>query len=139
MLLTDKLQTNDAAFIPWLFLLCVFFVFVHFLFANIIANNFSLPEVLHCSEKHHLNERQELGKNKPHVDHPDVRGGGQALHLADEDGRHDQHGGQVHAEGGLEEEGLEEGGGVGDGDQQKRWKVGRHHLTYGQSINQSSN
>ena len=110
-------------------------MFIHF----VSANSFSLSEVLHGSEKHHLNERQELRKNKPHVDHPDVRGGGQALHLADEDGRHDKHGGQVHAEGGLEEEGLEEGGGVGDGDQQKRWKVGCHHLTYGQSIKQSSN
>ena len=88
-------------------------MFIHF----VSANSFSLSEVLHCSEKHHLDERQELRENKPHIDHPDVGGGGQALHLADEDGRHDQHGGQVDTQGGLEEERLEEGGAVGDGDQ----------------------
>ena len=118
---THEHQTNDVAFIPWHFL----FVSVHLIFAD----SFSVPEILHCSEKHHLNKGQKLAKNKPAVNHSDFWGGGQALHLADEDGRHDQHGRQVHTEGGLEEEGLEECGGKGDGNQQKRWEVGRHHLT----------
>ena len=59
---------------------------------------------------------------------PDVRGGGQALHLADEDGGHNQHGGQVHTQGCLEEERLEEGGGKVDCSQKKGREVGGHHL-----------
>ena len=34
--------------------------------------------------------------NKPDVNHLDVRGGGQALHLGDKDGGHHQHGHHVH-------------------------------------------
>ena len=64
----------------------------------------------------------------PDVNHLDVRGGGQALHLADEDGGHHQHGGQVHTQGRLKEERLEEGGGKGDCSQKKGREVGGHHL-----------
>ena len=42
------------------------------------------------------------------------RGGGQALHITDEDGGHHQHGGQVHTQGCFKEERLDEGGGKGD-------------------------
>ena len=45
-------------------------------------------------------------------------GWGQALHLADEDRRHHQHRCQVHAQGRLEEEQLQEACGVGDHRQQ---------------------
>ena len=69
-----------------------------------------------------------MTENKPKVDHLDVGGGGKALHLADEDGGHHQHGGQVHAQGGLKEEGLEEGGGEGDGKEKEGGEVGRHQL-----------
>ena len=62
------------------------------------------------------------------VDHLDVRGGGQALHLADEDGGHHQHGRQVHTQGSLEEEGLEEGGSKGDCYQKEGREVSGHHL-----------
>ena len=113
ILLTHKLENIDIMLIPWNFLVCVLFFFIHLFFAS----HLRLSEELHCSEKHNLDERQKLSQNQPDVDHPDVWGGGQALHLADEDGGHDQHGGQVNAEGGLEEEWLEKGGGVGDGDQ----------------------
>ena len=39
--------------------------------------------------------------------------------LADEDGRQDQHSRQVHTQGRLKEEGLEESGGKGDGNLEK--------------------
>ena len=67
--------------------------------------------VLHSGEENNLSKGNHLAEDKPDVNHLDVRGGGQALHLADEDGGHHKHGGQVHAQGRLEEEGLEEGGG----------------------------
>ena len=70
--------------------------------------------ILHGCEEDHLGEWDHLTENQPDVDHLDVRGGGQALHLADEDGGHHQHGGQVHAQGCFKEEGLEESGGKGD-------------------------
>ena len=54
-----------------------------------------LPQVLNCSEENNLRKRHKLTEDQPDVNHLDVRGGGQALHLADEDGRHHQHSGQV--------------------------------------------
>ena len=42
-----------------------------------------------------------LAMDKPDVNHPDVGGGGQALHLVDEDGGHRQHCGQGHTQGCL--------------------------------------
>ena len=84
--------------------------------------------ILHGSEKNHLSERHHLAEDEPDVDHLDVRGGGQALHLADEDGGHHQHGGQIHAQGCLKEEGLEEGGGKGDRRQKKCGEEGGHYL-----------
>ena len=50
-----------------------------------------LPQVLNCSEKYNLRKRHKLTKDQPDVNHLDVRGLGQALHLADEDGGHHQH------------------------------------------------
>ena len=85
--------------------------------------------VLHGSEKNDLGEGNHLAKDEPDVNHLDVGGGGQALHLANEDGGHDQHGGQVHAQGCLKEERLEEGGGKGDCSQKKGREVGGHHFT----------
>ena len=75
--------------------------------------------VLHGSEKSDLGEGNHLAKDEPDVNHLDVGGGGQALHLADEDGGHHQHGGQVHTQSCLEEEGFEEGGGKGDHHEEK--------------------
>ena len=70
--------------------------------------------MFHGSHENDLCKWQELTKNQQVVDHLGGRGGGQALHLADEDGLHHQHGGQVHAQSCLKEKRLEEGGGVGD-------------------------
>ena len=85
--------------------------------------------VLHCGEEDDLSKGNHLAENEPDVDHLDVGGGGQALHLADEDRRHHQHGRQVHAQGGLKEEGLEEGGGECDSQQKEGGKVCGHQLT----------
>ena len=84
--------------------------------------------VLHSSKKNNLSKGKDLAEDEPDVNHPDVRGGGQALHLADKDGGHHKHGGQVHAQGRLEEERLEEGGSKGDCSQKKGREVGGHHL-----------
>ena len=64
------------------------------------------------------NKGNHLTEDKPDVNHLDVRGGGQTLHLADEDGGHHQHGGQVHRHRGFKVERSKEGGGVGDKDQE---------------------
>ena len=84
--------------------------------------------VLLGSKENDLSKGNHLAKYEPDVDHLDVRGGGQAFHLADEDGGHYQHGGQVHTQGRLKEERLEEGGGKGDCSQKKGREVGGHHL-----------
>ena len=57
-------------------------------------------------------------------------GGYPILHVAHEDGGHYQHGGQVHTQGCLEEEWLEEGGGKGDEHEEEGGEIGRHHLTH---------
>ena len=71
-----------------------------------------------------------MTKYQPEVDHLGVGGERQLLHHADEDGRHHQHGGQVHAQGCLKEEGLEEGGGKGDHEEQEGGQKGRQHLAH---------
>ena len=79
-----------------------------------------------------------MAKDQPDVNHLDVRGGGQALHLAHEDGGHHQHGGQVHTQGCLKEERLEEGGGKGDRCQKKGRKIGGHHLACNLSLHNNT-
>ena len=76
-----------------------------------------------------LYKGHQLAEYEPIVDHLWVGGERELLHDADEDGRHHQHVGQVHGEGGLKEERLEEGGGKGDCSQKKGREVGGHHLT----------
>ena len=90
---------------------------------------FLCPLVLYGCQENDLSEGNHLAEDKPQVDHLDVGGGGQALHLADEDRRHHQHGRQVHTQGGLKEEGLEEGGGECDSQQKEGGKVCCHQLT----------
>mgnify|MGYP001256469091 CR=1 FL=1 len=77
----------------------------------------------------HLGEGNQLAEYQPEVDHLWIGGEGQLLHHADEDGRHHQHRCQVHTQGGLKEDGLEEGGGKGDGQQKEGREVGGHNLT----------
>ena len=61
-----------------------------------------------------LYKGHQLAEDEPVVNHLCVGGEREPLHDADEDGCHDQHVGQVHGEGRLKEEWLEEGGGKGD-------------------------
>ena len=68
-----------------------------------------LPVVLHSSDENNLSKGNHLAEDEPDVNHLDVRGWGQALHLADEDGGHHQHGGQVHTQGCIKEERLDKG------------------------------
>ena len=99
--LTQRFQAKD-----WTLLFSPSFNF--FIFNSLIVNWCDLntsceilpllcPLVLHGCEENDLSEGNHLAEDEPQVDHLDVRGGGQALHLADEDGGHHQHGGQVHA------------------------------------------
>ena len=71
---------------------------------------FIFSEIFNSCEQDNFSKGNQLANDQPDVDHLGVRGGGQALHLADEDGRQHQHSGQVHTEGRLEEEWLEEAG-----------------------------
>ena len=84
--------------------------------------------VLISCKKNNLSEMNSLSEDKPDVNHLDIRGGGQALHLADEDGGHYQHGGQVHTPSCFKEERLEEGGGNGDCSQKTGREVSGYHL-----------
>ena len=79
--------------------------------------------------KDHLSKGDQLEEYEPDVNHLWIGGEGQLLHHADEDGRHHQHVGQVHGEGGLKEERLEEGGGKGDHQEEQGGQVGAHQLT----------
>ena len=64
--------------------------------------------------KDYLCKGNELAEDEPIVDHLQVGSRRQSLHHTDEDGRHDQHVGQVHRQSGLKVDWLEEGGGKGD-------------------------
>ena len=58
---------------------------------HMILNKDIVPEELQRCHKHHLNKWNQLAEDEPVVDHLGGRGGGQALHLADEDRGHHQH------------------------------------------------
>ena len=53
-----------------------------------IVNKDIIPEEFQGCYEHHLNKWNQLAEDEPVVDHLGGRGGGQALHLADEDGGH---------------------------------------------------
>ena len=65
---------------------------------------------------------------KPDVYHLDIGGGGQRLGHADEEGGQHQLRGQVHRHHRLEEEWLEEVGGVDDGEDEDGREVGGEDL-----------
>ena len=56
-----------------------------------------VSEVFHRSLEDDLRQGNQLAEDEPVVDHLGVGGGGQALHLADEDCGYHQHRRQVHA------------------------------------------
>ena len=86
----------------------------------------------------YLSEWNELTEDEPYVNHLGIGGQREFLHHADKDCRHHQHVGQVHGEGGLEEERLEEGGGKGDHEEEEGGEVGGQHLTRDLSLEEDS-
>ena len=70
-----------------------------------------------------------MAENQPNVNHLGVGGQREFLHDTDEDGRHDQHVGQLHGKGGLEEERLEEGCGKGDHHEEEGGEISAHQHT----------
>ena len=81
-----------------------------------------------------LCKRNQLSKDKPDVDHLDIGGGGQRLGHADEEGGQHQRRGQVHRHHRLEEEGLEEVGGVHDDKDEDCGEVGGENLINDPSV-----
>ena len=70
-----------------------------------------------CSEDD-FKEWDNQAEDQPDVDHLHVRGGGQLLYLACEDGGHHQHYGQVHGNDITKEVFVKEDGGEGDEEQE---------------------
>ena len=83
---------------------------------------------LDCSSQDDLKEGDNQAEDQPDVDHLHVRGGGQLLYLAGEDGGHHQHDGQVHGDGVTKEVFVEEDGGEGDEEQEDGGEEGGHEL-----------
>ena len=132
--LTKRFQIGGPTFDAFLlFQIIVVHVFRGHLhqvyFLNII-----FPVVLHDSEKDNFSKGNHLAEDEPDVNHLDVRGGGQALHLADEDGRQDEHCGQVHTQCGFEEDRFEGGGGKCDCNEKERGEVGGQQLAHNLSL-----
>ena len=70
----------------------------------------------------------QLREDEPDINHLDIGGGRQRLGHADEEGGQHQLRGQVHRHHRLEEEGLEEVGGVHDGEDEDCGEVGGEDL-----------
>ena len=80
-----------------------------------------------CSQDD-LKEGDNQAEDQPDVDHLHVRGGGQLLYLAGEDGGHHQHNGQVDSDYISKEVFVKEGGGKCDEEQEDGGEVGGHQL-----------
>ena len=79
---------------------------------------------LHRSSEDDFKEGNNQAEDQPNIDHLHVRGGGQLLNLAGEDGGHHQHDGQVHGNDITKEIFVKEGGGEGDKEQEDGGEVG---------------
>ena len=80
-----------------------------------------------CQESH-LNEWNELSKNEPNVHHSYIRCWRKFFHDTDEESGDYKHYSQVDCQGSFKEEWFEEGGGVGDPQQQEGGQVGGQEL-----------
>ena len=76
-----------------------------------------------CSDDN-FEKGDNQGEDQPDIDHLHVRGGGQFLYLAGEDGGHHQHYGQVHLSGITKPNFVKEGGGEGNEEQEDGGEVG---------------
>ena len=79
---------------------------------------------LHCGSEDDFKEGDNQAEDQPYVDHFHVRGGGQLLYLAGEDGGHHQHDGQVHSNGITKQVFVKEDGDKGDEEQEDGGEVG---------------
>ena len=86
-------------------------------------------ETLDGSSQDHFKEGDYEAKDQPDVDHLHVRGGGQLLDLAGEDGGHHQHDGQVHSDGIAKQGFVKEDGDEGDEEQEDGGEVGGQQLS----------
>ena len=80
-----------------------------------------------CSEDD-FEEGDNQAEDQPDVDELHVRGGGQLLYLAGEDGGHHQHDGQVHSNDIAEQVLVKEDGDQGDEEQEDGGEVGGQQL-----------
>ena len=76
-----------------------------------------------CSDDN-FEKGDNQGEDQPDIDHLHVRGGGQFLYLAREDGGHHQHDGQVHSNGIGKKFFFKEDGDKGDEEQEGGGEVG---------------
>ena len=83
-----------------------------------------LPLVLHHGEQNNLREGIQLSKYQEDINHLDIGSCRKHLHDCHEDGGHDQHGGQIDTESGLEKVRLEESGGIGGYHKEDRGRGG---------------
>ena len=106
-----------------LFSICLA-LFDNLSFADVAA----AVQTLNRSSQDDLKERDHQTGYQPDIDHLHVRGGGQFLYLAGEDGGHHQHDGQVDSNGIAKEVFVKEDGGEGDEEQEDGGEVGGHQL-----------
>ena len=83
---------------------------------------------LTCSSEDDFKEGDDQAEAQPYVNHLHVRGGGQLLYLAGEDGGHPQHDAQVHSNGIAKEGFVKEDGDKGDEEQEDGREVGGQQL-----------
>ena len=93
-------------------------------FADVAAAVHTLDD----SSEDDLKEGDNQAEDQPDVDHLHVRGWGQLLYLAGEDGRHHQHDGQVDCQGVSKEFFVKEDAGEGDEQQEDGGQEGGEHL-----------
>ena len=75
-------------------------------------------QTLDRSSQDDIKEGDHQTADQPDVNHLHVRGGGQLLYLAGEDGGHHQHNGQVHSDGIPKQGFVKEDGDEGDEEQE---------------------
>ena len=85
-------------------------------------------QTLNCSSEDDLKEGDNQAEDQPDVNHLHVRGGGQLLYLAGEDGGHHQHNGQVDLSCITKELLVKEDGGKADEKQEDGGEVGGQQL-----------
>ena len=84
---------------------------------------------LNRSSEDNFKEGDNQAEDEPDVDHLHVRGGGQLLYLAGEDGGHHQHDGQGHSNSITKEISVKEDGDEGDKEQEDGGEVGGQQIS----------